>query len=974
MEVCGTTLDVTLAATAFDEIIHQVDDKVTMEHNKTHEDILDSHLNSFAQDEEWQGLDVETSMNYTSHVKRAILSVLSEGPLDEHENSPLKNKKCTDVGEVFHSLDSSSDEEGTRGFNASVVCSTVKKNQRPSSMASSSIARHPQHPFLDGSYLEDQNSVIFLGMKNAPNSQLDETIIGGNVMMSPKTKKMRLDTIDTIVLDSTTDEDQDDQDDLVKVLMDVGYEQWAIEAAQATLPEDEKTNHKKILGILQSQKNENKLKSLTLPSNVNKIRKEISKNLIPAQEQQDLSSLSIAELQKKQQLLISMVSNRPSKSLVTPLKLKSETFGSPSLPQSTPLIKFDAHVSNTESEFDDLDHTVVDAGMKKTGVDPLEDLRCHTKDVEYIGELKMEGKPFKEDVKPADDWIYVSSSSSESSGERDQKIKVKSEKSFVNAIENELVARQKTTLLTQKAQLEEEMKKQQDDIMKELEKRYEEQNRQLRLENERLQRQQEESIKELRQMMENQNKKQLMKDEQLKKELSKKEKDKEIKQLEEQTKRMQKALKEQEETMKQLQRQQQTLANVKTQNLPIESPIRIEPKPSGVSSGLRPIVIDGSNVAMAHGKNKVFSCRGIALCVKYFQDLGHKEITVFLPHWRKTQEASRDKPITDRRILDDLERKEILHFTPSRKVKGRFITSYDDRFIVRLASMNDGVIVSNDNYRDLMGESEKWKRVIEERLLMYNIVGDHFLVPDDPLGRNGPSLQDFLRKQPLNSNEPTVLPPSEPRHVLPQHAIQPAVPKLLAKPVRWNMYTREQHFPELRPSPQLPEQFAPIGIDEWRMNAGQSIRHSVQQPSHVHTEPWNFRPPDTYHRQLPQQKDYKKDTGRRKQNKNLTGTDDMEELTRVFEKLVRVFPNQEEKIMTVLHDFPDVKDIKKYESMIRNPSLIDVPEKKMQDVRTLPMYSKLKSVFPDSETKIIALLTKYPQVDDMNALCGMLLE
>lgn len=60
---------------------------------------------------------------------------------------------------------------------------------------------------------------------------------------------------------------------------------------------------------------------------------------------------------------------------------------------------------------------------------------------------------------------------------------------------------------------------------------------------------------------------------------------------------------------------------------------------------LRPIVIDGSNVAMSHGNKEVFSCKGIKICVDWFKSRGHKEITVFVPKWRK--EASRpDNPIT----------------------------------------------------------------------------------------------------------------------------------------------------------------------------------------------------------------------------------------------------------------------------------------------------------------------------------------
>lgn len=104
---------------------------------------------------------------------------------------------------------------------------------------------------------------------------------------------------------------------------------------------------------------------------------------------------------------------------------------------------------------------------------------------------------------------------------------------------------------------------------------------------------------------------------------------------------------------------------------------------------------------------------------------------------------------------------------------------YDDRFIVKLAYESDGIIVSNDNYRDLANEKPEWKKFIDERLLMYSFVNDkyaqprviyssnnilvcicenrlltlcvsfRFMPPDDPLGRHGPSLDNFLRKKPV---------------------------------------------------------------------------------------------------------------------------------------------------------------------------------------------------------------------------------
>ncbi|XP_071326014.1 ribonuclease ZC3H12A [Trachinotus anak] len=167
---------------------------------------------------------------------------------------------------------------------------------------------------------------------------------------------------------------------------------------------------------------------------------------------------------------------------------------------------------------------------------------------------------------------------------------------------------------------------------------------------------------------------------------------------------------------------------------------------------LRPVVIDGSNVAMSHGNKEVFSCRGIQLAVNFFLDRGHNTITVFVPSWRKEQ-ARPDAPITDQHILMELEKRKIVVFTPSRRVGGKRVVCYDDRFIVKLAYESDGVIVSNDTYRDLQGERPEWKKCIEERLLMYSFVNDKFMPPDDPLGRHGPSLDNFLRKKPLPTEQ-----------------------------------------------------------------------------------------------------------------------------------------------------------------------------------------------------------------------------
>lgn len=198
-----------------------------------------------------------------------------------------------------------------------------------------------------------------------------------------------------------------------------------------------------------------------------------------------------------------------------------------------------------------------------------------------------------------------------------------------------------------------------------------------------------------------------------------------------------------------------------TKPIQVVSPVSILDTITGVSrqlpasndSNLRYIVIDGSNVAMTHGNGKFFSCKGIRICVDYFKQRGHDKITVFVPHWRQCRPSS-ENTIMDQHILNELQQEEVLVFTPSRKVGGRLVVSYDDRFVLELAEAEDGIIVSNDQYRDLMYEKAAWRRVIEERLLMYSFVRDRFMPPNDPLGRVGPVLADFLRvsaKKPISS-------------------------------------------------------------------------------------------------------------------------------------------------------------------------------------------------------------------------------
>lgn len=112
---------------------------------------------------------------------------------------------------------------------------------------------------------------------------------------------------------------------------------------------------------------------------------------------------------------------------------------------------------------------------------------------------------------------------------------------------------------------------------------------------------------------------------------------------------------------------------------------------------------------------KVFQCRDV------FKDSAAAGLTLPTSAWLFVC-------LADQHILRDLERRKILVFTPSRRVAGKRVVCNDDWFIVKLAYESDGIIVSNDMYRDLQGKEPEWKRFIEERLLMYSFVNNKWVL------------------------------------------------------------------------------------------------------------------------------------------------------------------------------------------------------------------------------------------------------
>ena len=76
-------------------------------------------------------------------------------------------------------------------------------------------------------------------------------------------------------------------------------------------------------------------------------------------------------------------------------------------------------------------------------------------------------------------------------------------------------------------------------------------------------------------------------------------------------------------------------------------------------------------------------------------------------------------PTVDPECLDELDKLGILKYCPSK--------SYDDRFIVEAAIHHDGIIVSNDQYRDLIKENPLYKDKLKSVVPFFEFQRNFFL-------------------------------------------------------------------------------------------------------------------------------------------------------------------------------------------------------------------------------------------------------
>ena len=115
------------------------------------------------------------------------------------------------------------------------------------------------------------------------------------------------------------------------------------------------------------------------------------------------------------------------------------------------------------------------------------------------------------------------------------------------------------------------------------------------------------------------------------------------------------------------------------------------------------IVLDGSNICMRFGKGDDFVVEALTIVYEWFASRGH-DVVIILPQSRKSRlmGAKRWEEVEK---LNNLEKANILYYSPSKKTDQRSWDCYDDRFIIEFASKKKAVVVSNDNYLDVLKEN-----------------------------------------------------------------------------------------------------------------------------------------------------------------------------------------------------------------------------------------------------------------------------
>ena len=147
------------------------------------------------------------------------------------------------------------------------------------------------------------------------------------------------------------------------------------------------------------------------------------------------------------------------------------------------------------------------------------------------------------------------------------------------------------------------------------------------------------------------------------------------------------------------------------------------------------IVVDGQNIAVhwcdehTHG-NKFSDIEGIFAVILFWRKRGHI-VRVLLPRFwaKKVREVA---PRAQADALDLLLRDGTVCFTPSQEGHGG-----DDLYVIQYAMHRDGLIISNDMFRDHISEQAGLADFLRESLVPFSFVGGMYIPSPEMLTKLG---------------------------------------------------------------------------------------------------------------------------------------------------------------------------------------------------------------------------------------------
>ena len=155
----------------------------------------------------------------------------------------------------------------------------------------------------------------------------------------------------------------------------------------------------------------------------------------------------------------------------------------------------------------------------------------------------------------------------------------------------------------------------------------------------------------------------------------------------------------------------------------------------------RPIIVDGMNIGqMTGGKN--FSAHGLRIVFDHLKDLGYEnnDIIIIMKNIDRNSLTKYDQS-----LISKYGKLNVLHWAPQRKVGNDLITSDDDLFILENAYIHEGIVLTKDQYRNHYKKYPKYRDIIKNQMIKPTITNNRLILPVDPLGADGPKLDDFLR-------------------------------------------------------------------------------------------------------------------------------------------------------------------------------------------------------------------------------------